>query len=209
MGSSLDEASLDTRPRRPGRRRGRSTDKRGTAAYRDRSRVLTRRAAALAAERVDRETTVAKLQIETTINGEPADFPVRSARTLLSGPHWPRSHRTKEGCATGDCGACSILLEGRLVPRAWCSAPEAQGRHDAIEGCRVATPCIRCSRNSWSMPRFNAASARRGSSSPPRRCSTRSRTRLRQRSGTGSPATCAAAPDTTRSSARCSTPRQR
>ena len=36
---------------------------------------------------------------------------------------------TKEGCTTGDCGACSILLDGRLVPSCLVLAPEAAGAH--------------------------------------------------------------------------------
>ncbi|MBW2282955.1 MAG: (2Fe-2S)-binding protein [Deltaproteobacteria bacterium] len=45
---------------------------------------------------------------------------------------------TKEGCTTGDCGACSIVLDGRLVPSCLVLAAEAQGREvETIEG--VAT----------------------------------------------------------------------
>jgi carbon-monoxide dehydrogenase small subunit len=35
---------------------------------------------------------------------------------------------TKEGCTTGDCGACSILLDGRLVPACLVLAAEAEER---------------------------------------------------------------------------------
>jgi carbon-monoxide dehydrogenase small subunit len=85
---------------------------------------------------LDRETTVAKLHIETTINGEPAEFLCDPHETLLSALRTGLGLTgTKEGCATGDCGACSILLEGRLVPACLVLAPEAQGRTmTTIEG---------------------------------------------------------------------------
>ena len=42
---------------------------------------------------------------------------------------------TKEGCSTGDCGACSITLDGRLVCSCLVLAVEAQGKSvGTIEG---------------------------------------------------------------------------
>ena len=42
---------------------------------------------------------------------------------------------TKEGCGTGDCGACSITLDGRLVCSCLVMAPEIEGRQiTTIEG---------------------------------------------------------------------------
>ncbi len=42
---------------------------------------------------------------------------------------------TKEGCATGDCGACSVLLDGRLVCSCLVLAPEVAGKDvTTIEG---------------------------------------------------------------------------
>ncbi len=35
---------------------------------------------------------------------------------------------TKEGCSTGDCGACSVLLDGRVVCSCLVLAPEVEGR---------------------------------------------------------------------------------
>ena len=70
-----------------------------------------------------------KLHIETTVNGEPAEFLCDAHETLLSALRNSLGLiGTKEGCATGDCGACSVLVDGRLVPACLVLAPEAQGR---------------------------------------------------------------------------------
>jgi len=77
-----------------------------------------------------------KLHIETTINGEPAEFLCDPEETLLSVlRNGIGLTGTKEGCATGDCGACSVLLDNRLVPSCLVLGPEAQGRSiTTIEG---------------------------------------------------------------------------
>ena len=68
-----------------------------------------------------------KLHIETTINGEPAEFLCDPHETLLSAlRNGLGLTGTKEGCATGDCGACTVLLDGRLVAACLVLAPEAQ-----------------------------------------------------------------------------------
>ena len=42
---------------------------------------------------------------------------------------------TKEGCGTGDCGACSVILDGQLVCSCLVFAPEVEGRQvETIEG---------------------------------------------------------------------------
>ncbi len=81
-----------------------------------------------------------KLHIETTVNGEPAEFLCEPQETLLSAlRNGLGLTGTKEGCSTGDCGACSVLFDGRLVPSCLVLAPEAQGRSvTTIEG--LATP---------------------------------------------------------------------
>jgi aerobic carbon-monoxide dehydrogenase small subunit len=69
---------------------------------------------------------VAKIRVHTTVNGESAEFLCEPAETLLD----VLRNRlgltgTKEGCATGDCGACSIIMNDRLVPACLVLAAEA------------------------------------------------------------------------------------
>jgi len=72
---------------------------------------------------------VSKLHIEAVINGETREFLCDAHETLLSAlRNGVGLTGTKEGCATGDCGACSVIFDGRLVPSCLVLAPEAQGR---------------------------------------------------------------------------------
>ena len=77
-----------------------------------------------------------KLHIETTINNESSEFLCDPAESLLDALRDRLGLTgTKEGCATGDCGACSVLLDGRLVASCLVLAAEAQGRSvTTIEG---------------------------------------------------------------------------
>jgi carbon-monoxide dehydrogenase small subunit len=79
---------------------------------------------------------MSRMHIETTINGEAAEFLCDAQESLLTALR-DELHLTgtKEGCTTGDCGACSVLLDGRLVPSCLVLAPEATGRKiTTIEG---------------------------------------------------------------------------
>jgi aerobic carbon-monoxide dehydrogenase small subunit len=81
-------------------------------------------------------TEVSRIHVDTTINGEPVEFLCDGSQTLLSALRDAVGLTgTKEGCSTGDCGACSVLLDGRLVPSCLVLAAEAQGRSvTTIEG---------------------------------------------------------------------------
>ena len=59
---------------------------------------------------------MARLQVESTINGEGKEFLCDADQSMLDVLREERGlSGTKEGCGTGDCGACSILVDGRLV----------------------------------------------------------------------------------------------
>jgi carbon-monoxide dehydrogenase small subunit len=83
---------------------------------------------------------VTKLHIEATVNDEPAEFLCEPHESLMSALRDRLGLTgTKEGCATGDCGACSVLLDGRLVPSCLVLAAEVHGRAiTTVEG--IARP---------------------------------------------------------------------
>ena len=79
---------------------------------------------------------MAKHHISTTINGEPVEFLCNTEQTMLDVLR-DELHLTgtKEGCATGDCGACSIMVDGRLVCSCLMLGVEAEGHAiQTIEG---------------------------------------------------------------------------
>ena len=73
-----------------------------------------------------------KIQVEATINGEPADFLCEPRQSLLETLRDVLELTgSKEGCLTGDCGACSVLVDGRVVCSCLMLGVEAQG-HDIV-----------------------------------------------------------------------------
>ncbi len=79
---------------------------------------------------------MAKLHVSTTINGEPTEFLCEPYETMLDVLRNQLGLTgSKEGCGSGDCGACSITLDGRLVCSCLMLAAEAEGaRIGTIEG---------------------------------------------------------------------------
>jgi carbon-monoxide dehydrogenase small subunit len=79
---------------------------------------------------------MSKLHVTATINGEPTEFLCAATDSLLEAlRHVVGLTGTKEGCATGDCGACSVILNRRLVPACLVLAPEVDGQTvTTIEG---------------------------------------------------------------------------
>jgi len=71
---------------------------------------------------------MAKLHVTTEINGESAEFLCEPHQTLLSALRDDlQLTGVKEGCSTGDCGACSVILDGRLVCSCLVLAAEVDG----------------------------------------------------------------------------------
>ena len=77
-----------------------------------------------------------KAHVTTTVNGDEYEFLSEPGQTLVDALRNTLGLTgTKEGCSTGDCGACSIRLDGRLVCSCLVLAVEADGKKiDTIEG---------------------------------------------------------------------------
>jgi aerobic carbon-monoxide dehydrogenase small subunit len=77
-----------------------------------------------------------KTHVSTTVNGEPREF-LCEPHQVLSEVLRNNLHLTgtKEGCNTGDCGACSVLLDGTLVCSCLVLAVEVEDKNiETIEG---------------------------------------------------------------------------
>ena len=77
-----------------------------------------------------------KHHVSTTINGDAVEFLCEPQLTLLDVLRDELSLTgSKEGCSSGDCGACSVTVDGRLVCSCLMLAVEAEGYAiETIEG---------------------------------------------------------------------------
>ncbi len=82
---------------------------------------------------------MARHHVRATVNGDAVEFLCETGQTLLEALRDElRLTGTKEGCGTGDCGACSVMLDGRLVCSCLVLGVEAEGRSiETIEGMAV------------------------------------------------------------------------
>ena len=79
---------------------------------------------------------MAKLHITTTINGEPTEFLCDPSQSMLDVLRDTLGLTgSKEGCGSGDCGACSITVDDRLVCSCLMLGAEAEGKKiETVEG---------------------------------------------------------------------------
>ncbi len=79
---------------------------------------------------------MSQIHVQTTINGDETEFLCDAEETLLDALRDKLGLTgAKEGCGTGDCGACSVTVDGRLVCSCLVLGAEAHGREiTTIEG---------------------------------------------------------------------------
>ena len=72
---------------------------------------------------------MSRLHVSATVNGDPVDFLCEPGATLLDALRDDLGLTgTKEGCGSGDCGACTVVLDGQMVCSCLVLAAEAEGR---------------------------------------------------------------------------------
>ena len=86
------------------------------------------------------ENNVRKVAINTVINGQEMDILVDTYVSLLETlREFVGMTGTKEGCNDGNCGACTINIDGRIVDSCLVLGVEAEGKNiETVEG--MATP---------------------------------------------------------------------
>ena len=73
---------------------------------------------------------MAKCHVTATVNGDVVEFLCEPDETLLDVLRDQLNLTgSKEGCASGDCGACSVMLDGRLVCACLVLGPETEVRY--------------------------------------------------------------------------------
>jgi aerobic carbon-monoxide dehydrogenase small subunit len=79
---------------------------------------------------------MAKIHVTTMINGEPVEYLCDPQQSMLDALRDTLGLTgSKEGCGSGDCGACSITVDGRLTCSCLMLAAEAEGHEiGTIEG---------------------------------------------------------------------------
>ena len=79
---------------------------------------------------------MAKVHVTATLNGNAVEFLCETRQTLLQVLRDElQLTGTKEGCGTGDCGACSVTVDGRLMCSCLVLGAEVQGKSiQTIEG---------------------------------------------------------------------------
>ena len=150
-------------------------------------------------------TPLNKLPIQAVINGEPKMFLAAPGQVLadvlrdeleLIG--------TKIGCNTGDCGACSVLVNDRLVCSCLVLAAEVEGQSvQTIEGIADGAVLHPVQQKLLEHGGLQCGVALLVLSSPPRRCSIATPIPPKKRPDIGWQAICVAAPATTKLFMQC------
>ena len=99
-------------------------------------------------------------EISITVNGTLYDLSVKPWATLLEIIREDLGLTgTKEGCAVGECGACTVIMNGKTVNACLVLAPEADGKEIlTIEGLAQGDVLIPFRRLSWKREECSVAS---------------------------------------------------
>jgi carbon-monoxide dehydrogenase small subunit len=83
---------------------------------------------------------IEKVLLRMTVNGKPVDLRVNPTWTLLRVLREDlRLTGTKKGCEQGDCGACTVIMDGRAVNACLILALQAEGKAiETVEGLGTA-----------------------------------------------------------------------
>jgi aerobic carbon-monoxide dehydrogenase small subunit len=68
------------------------------------------------------------VKVTIAVDGRPISAEVAAGETLLEVLRRHGAVAAKDGCGTGDCGACAVLLDGRAVTSCLLFAAQADGR---------------------------------------------------------------------------------
>src|SRR5436189_295583 len=79
---------------------------------------------------------MAKQHVSTIINDEPVEFLCEPQQTLLDVLRDELNLTgSKEGCSSGDCGACTVIVDGKIVCSCLMLGAEAEGHKiQTVEG---------------------------------------------------------------------------
>ena len=79
---------------------------------------------------------MSKVFVTATVNGDAVEFLADPGETLLDALRFELGLTgSKEGCGSGDCGACTVVMDGQMVCSCLVLAAEAEGRTIAtVEG---------------------------------------------------------------------------
>lgn len=86
------------------------------------------------------QTQIESVHVRTTINGQPTEFLAPAYLSLLDGIREVVGLTgAKEGCLDGNCGACTVIMDGRIVNSCLVLAAEASGKAiTTVEGLASA-----------------------------------------------------------------------
>lgn len=97
---------------------------------------------------------MSEIELRMTVNGHQQSLKTETTQTLLSVLRNEAGLTgSKDGCSSGDCGACVVLLDGQVVNACMVLAPQAEGAEiTTVEGLAVdgeLTPLQRAFAETW------------------------------------------------------------